>query len=152
MNLKGFLQLTVSISLIILFLVGCSAVATATPNPIPQASTAADYVLVPINCVVNHSGWKGVVVEPGVDKPTSGTAVTFECNGKEVEIANTTISDGYIETKDFGKIGIRFASQVQTVGAGEYTDVAAGYSLPEQVIEVYIQQSMLKDFTNRYSK
>lgn len=152
MNRKGFSQRTVSIVLVILFLVGCSAPATATSIPIRQPSATTDYVLVPMDCVVSHSGWEGIVVAPGVTKPTSGTVVAFECNGKGVEIANKTIADGYIETKDFGKIGIRFGSQVQTVGAGEYMKLAEGISLPERAIEIYIQSSNLKDFTDQYPK
>jgi hypothetical protein len=82
----------------------------------------------------------------------SGTVTAFECNGKDVELTSDTITDGYIETKDFGKVGIRFASQVQTVGAGEYMDVAEGISWPEPAIEVYVLGSVLKDFTDQYSK
>ncbi len=152
MNHKGFSQRTVSIGLVILFLVGCSAPTTAMPIPISQPSATTDYVLVPMDCVVTHSGWEGIVVAPGITKPTSGTVVSLECNGKDVEIANRTIADGYIETKDFGKIGFRFESQIQTVGAGEYMSLAEGYSLPERAIEIYIQSSNLKDFTNRYPK
>ena len=92
------------------------------------------------------------MVAPGVTKPTSGTVTAFECNGKDVELTSDTITDGYIETKDFGKIGIRFASQVQTVGAGEYMNLVEGISLPEPAVEVYVLSSMLKDFTDRYSK
>jgi len=152
MNQKAFLQRSASVVLIILFLVGCSAPSTATSIPIQQPSATTDYVLVPMDCVVSHSGWEGIVVAPGVTKPTSGIVVAFECNGKDVEIANKTIADGYIETKDFGKIGIRFGSQVQTIGAGEYISLAEGISLPEQAIEIYVLSSMLEDFTNRYPK
>ncbi|MBI5294266.1 MAG: hypothetical protein HY869_02240 [Chloroflexi bacterium] len=152
MNQKGFLQRAIIIALVFLFMVGCSALATSTQVPIQQPSATTDYVLAPMDCVVSHSGWEGIVVAPGVVKPASGTVVAFECNGKDVEIANTTIVDGYIETKDFGKIGIRFGSQVQTVGAGEYMQLAEGITLPEQAIEIYILSSLLEDFTNRYSK
>lgn len=165
MNRKEFLQQIVSLGLVIFFLVGCSAPATApvpatapakataTSIPIPQPSaTATGYVLVPVDCVVTHSGWEGIVVDPGITKPTSGIVVKLECNGKDVEIANKTIADGYIETSDFGKIGIRFGSQIQTVGAGEYIELAEGISLPQRAIEIYIQGSKVKDFTNRYPK
>jgi hypothetical protein len=152
MKQKAFSQRSASVVLIILFLVGCSAPATATSIPIQQPSATMDYVLVPMDCVVSHSGWEGSVVAPGVTKPTNGIVVAFECNGKDVEIANKTIADGNIETKDFGKIGIRFGSQVQTIGAGEYISLAEGISLPEQAIEIYVLSSMLEDFTNRYPK
>jgi hypothetical protein len=165
MNKKGFLQLIVSTGLIFLFLVGCSVPATVTtspipqpaattvsPSPIPQPSATSDYVLVPIDCIVTHSGWEGIVVASGVTKPTTGIIVAFQCNGKDVGLANTSIADGYIETKDFGKIGIRFASQIQTIGAGEFMKVAEGFSLPERASEVYVQNSMQKNFTNQYPK
>lgn len=101
----------------------------AAPIPIPQPSAMTD-------CIVAQSGWEEIVVAPGVTKPISGTVVALACNGKGVEIANKTIADGYIEAKDFGKIGIRFGSQIQTVGAGEYIQLTEGISLPEPAIEI----------------
>jgi len=152
MKAKGILQRAASVVLIALFVVGCGASAAGTSIPSGQPAASDEYALVPIDCVVSHSSWRGTVVSPGVTKPTSGTVTAFECNGKAVELTSDTITDGYIETRDFGKIGIRFASQVQTVGAGEYMDLAEGISLPEPAIEVYVLSSMLKDFTDRYSK
>lgn len=152
MRPKGFLYRAASVVLIALFLVGCGALTAGTSNPNEQPGAVDEYVLAPIDCIVSHSSWRGTVVAPGVTKPTSGTVTAFECNGKAVELTSDTITDGYIETKDFGKIGIRFASQVQTIGAGEYMDVAEGISLPEPAIEVYVLSSVLKDFTTQYSK
>ena len=152
MKAKGFLQQAAGVVLIALFLVGCGAPAAGASNPGGQPAAADEYALAPIDCIVSHSSWRGTVVSPGVTKPTSGTVTALECNGKDVELTSDTITDGYIETKDFGKVGIRFASQVQTVGAGEYMDLAEGISLPEPAIEVHVLSSMLKDFTDRYAK
>ena len=151
MKLKGFLNQVASVVLIALVLVGCGAPAAGNSSSSGQPAAADEYVLASIDCIVSHSSWRGTVVAPGVTKPTSGTITAFECNGKEVALASDTITDGYIETRDFGKVGIRFASQVQTVGAGEYMDLAEGISLPEPAVEVYVLNSMLKDI-DRYSK
>ena len=182
MNRKKPSQGVIGLSAIILLLIGCGVIAPAQPTelatstpisqssaptaqpvedtpaavatstPISQSSAPTDYVLVPMDCIVFHSGWEGIVVAPGVTKPTSGIVVAFTCNGKDVEIADKTIADGYIETRDFGRMGIRFRSQAQTIGAGEYMKIAEGYSLPEPSVETYILSSMLTDFTNQYSK
>lgn len=110
------------------------------------------YVLVPVKCVVYHSGYKGVIVSPGVSKPTEGTVVSLDCNGKKIEISSKAIVDGYIETKEFGKIGVRFGSMVATVGAGDFTSVRKGSSVPERAIEIYVQKSKQKDFIALISK
>lgn len=117
------------------------------PNTTEQMSESSDdqYVQVTAKCVVNHSGYTGIIVAPGVSKPTEGTVVSLECNGEKVEISNNTIVDGYIETKEFGKIGVRFGSMVATVGAGDSISVAEGRSLPQPAI-VYVHKSKQKDF------
>jgi hypothetical protein len=90
-------------------------------------------------------------VAPGVSKPTEGEVATFQCNGKAVAVSSATIVDGHIETKDFGKVGVRFGSMVATVGAGDYVSVAEGIVLPERAIEVYVQKSQEKAFVERFS-
>ena len=110
------------------------------------------YVLVPVKCVVHHSGYKGIIAAPGVSKPMKGTVVSLECSERKVEISNNAIVDGYIETKDFGKIGVCFGSMVATVGAGDFISVREGRSIPVQAIEVYVHKSKEKDFMSLFSK
>jgi hypothetical protein len=104
------------------------------------------HVQVSVQCVVYHSGYRGEIMSPGVSKPTEGTIESLKCNGKKVGLANNRITDGFIETEAFGKIGIRFASMVLTRGAGDSTSVAKGTTAEEKAIEVYVKESMQKSF------
>ncbi|MBC8874264.1 MAG: hypothetical protein H8E44_32920 [Planctomycetes bacterium] len=124
---------------------------TNTTSQTPESSKG-QYVLVGVKCVVYHSGYEGIIVAPGVLKPTGGTVVSLECNGKKVDILDEAIADGFIETKEFGKIGVRFGSMVTTVGAGDFTSVGEGTSVPEQAIEVYVEESEQKNFMDLFAK
>jgi len=45
--------------------------------------------------------------EEGI-KPTGGTVGTFFCEGQKLELASDKFEDGFIVTKDYGKIKVRF--------------------------------------------
>jgi hypothetical protein len=112
---------------------------------------ADDAVKVSANCVVTHSGYRGTIVAPGVSKP-SGKITKLECNGKMVELASDSMTDGVIATKQFGDISIRFASMVATVGAGDFTSVGPGRTAQERVIELYVPADKAKEFSSFLGK
>ena len=112
---------------------------------------AQEYVPVKANCVVYHSGYKGTIVAPGVSEP-SGTIAKLQCNGKDVEIASADMVDGIILTKAYGKVKVHFGSMIATVGAGDFTSVQKGKTLPERVIDISVQKSAVKGFTAEFSK
>jgi len=43
-------------------------------------------------------------------KPNGGKVGTFTCEGTKLELANEAFEDGFIVTKDYGKIKIRFTT------------------------------------------
>jgi len=115
-------------------------------------SAEKEYILIPVKCTIHHSGYKAVIVSPGVAKPLEGTVVSLECNGQDVELSGDSIIDGHIETKNFGKIGVRFGSMITTVGAGDFTAVPPGKSIQEPVVEIYIEKSKQEEFMSKYSE
>ena len=121
------------------------AVATAALFVTLSGAFAEDAIKVSANCVVTHSGYRGTIVAPGVSKP-SGKIAKLECNGKLVELASDSMNDGTVATKQFGDIGIRFASMVATVGAGDFTSVGPGHTAQERVIELYVPADKAKEF------
>ena len=163
MNRRRVLLCALCLASVALVTVACGSAPASAPgsapasSPIPSTavpagSSADQTVLVAAQCVLYHSGYEGITVASKILKPTKGTAVSLECNGKKIELADKTIVDGNVETKDFGKIGIRFASMITTVGAGDYTSVKEGFSLPEQVIQLYVQAAKQKDFAAAIAK
>ena len=88
-----------------------------------QSSHAGEYVPVKVDCTVYQSGYKGKVVAPRISVP-SGKVVRLQCNEKDVEITSNDMVDGYISTKAFGKVKVRFESDILTVGAGDFMSVA----------------------------
>lgn len=107
-----------------------------------------EYVRIPLECIVIHSGYEAIVVSPGVSKPT-GKLVALKCNGKIIETMDNKIIDGFIETKDFGKIAIRFNSMISTVGAGDFTAVPEGGKVPEKALDFYVHKSKQEKFTSQ---
>lgn len=116
-----------------------------TPEP-ASAPSNDQYVQVDADCIVYHQGHRGEIVEPGVSKPTEGKVVSLECNGKTIEVTDGTIVDGFFVTQEFGKIGIRFPSAAMTVGAGDFINVAEGFTLPERASAVYVDSSTQAGF------
>ena len=123
----------------------------AVPFGAGQSAYAEEYVPVKVNCTVYHSGYKGTVVAPRISVP-SGKVVKLECNGKDVDITNNDMVDGYIATKAFGKVKVRFESDILTVGAGDFILVQEGVSIPERAKDVSVPKSTVKTFTADFSK
>lgn len=112
---------------------------------------AQEYVPVKANCVVYHSGYEGKIVAPGVSEP-SGKIARLECNGKDVEISSKDMAGGFIATKAYGKVKVRFGSMVATVGAGDFTSVPEGKTAPERVKDISVEKSAAKGFMDQFSK
>ncbi len=115
----------------------------------PLIPAASIYVPVKAKCVVYHSGYEGIVVAPGVSEPT-GKISKFECNGKDVEIASPEMAKGIIVTKAFGKVRVHFGSMIATIGAGDFTAVPDGHTIPEQTVEVAVQKSTVESFKSQF--
>lgn len=111
-----------------------------------------EYVVVPVDCVVAHSGYEGIVVAPAVSKPVKGIVVGFSCNEQEVEIVSDAFVDGCFETAEFRDICVRFRSMVSTVGAGDFTGVPPGVSVRKWAVEVLVRRSVDEAFRSRFSK
>ncbi|MCY3023193.1 MAG: hypothetical protein NTW87_29805 [Planctomycetota bacterium] len=58
-------------------------------------------------------------------KPNAGKVGTFTCEGTKLELANEQFVDGFIVTKDYGKVKIRFTTTM--IGT-----VLSVYLTPEQ--------------------
>ena len=111
-------------------------------------TSASSYVSVKANCVVYHTGYRGIVVAPGVSEP-SGTVARLECNGKDVEIASSEMANGVIITKEYGKVKVHFGSMVATVGAGDFTSTG-GNTVPERAIDIAVQKSAVARFMAQF--
>jgi hypothetical protein len=62
------------------------------------------------------SGYSGIVDPDGV-KPTGGTIVEFFCEGHVLELESNQFEGGFVSTKDYGKIKIRFPSSLTSGGS-----------------------------------
>ncbi len=117
-----------------------------------SGSTGSDaYVPIKANCIVYHSGYEGTIVAPGVSEP-AGTVAKLECNGKDVEIADSKMVAGIIATKTYGKVKVHFGSMVATVGAGDFTSVAPGKTAPERVRDISVEKSAAQSFTAQFGQ
>lgn len=75
---------------------------------------ADDYKLIDqeeINCEIRDFYYNGVVASDGV-KPIGGEIGEFSCNGKVLQLTMKKFDDGFVVTKDYGKIMIRFDSSL----------------------------------------
>ena len=144
---------------ILLVLYGCNVKNEKKEQSVEKSETTSiknknpldEYVRIPVECIVIHSGYEGIVVSPGVSKPT-GTLVELKCNGKIIETMDNKIIDGFIETKDFGKVAIRFNSMISTVGAGDFTAVPEGGKVPEKALDFYVHKSIQEKFNSQIVK
>jgi len=90
-------------------------------------------------------------VAPGVSEPT-GTLAKLECNGENIELASTKMVDGLIITKAYGKVKVHFGSMVTTVGAGDFTSVPDGKTLPERVKDISVEKSVAQSFVAQFQQ
>lgn len=138
---------------ILLALYGCNvnndkkkqSVENTETTSIKNKNPMEEYVQIPIECTVIHSGYEGIVVSRGLSKPT-GTLVELQCNGKIIETLNNKITDGFIDTKNFGKVAVRFYSMIATIGAKDFAAVPEGGKVPEKVLEFYVHKSKQEEF------
>ena len=110
---------------------------------------ADDYSLVNTSCVVDHYGYKGTIIAPGISEP-SGKIKKLECNGKVIEIKNNEMVNGLIDTKEYGKVKVHFSSNIVTVGAGDFISVPPGKTIEWDVRDIYVKSSVSKKFSSKY--
>ena len=107
------------------------------------SSSAQNYTTIKAECEVTHSGYEGMVVAPMRVAPT-GTIEHFQCNNYTIEIASNQMKSGIIETKLFGKVRVRFGSDIETVGAGEHIQVSPKMFVPAEaqvaVLSAHVQK------------
>lgn len=68
-----------------------------------------------LNCTLNFLFHRSAV-RNGVSKPISGEVGEFICNGQSIELLSQKVEDGYILTKEWGKVGVRFSTSVSAMG------------------------------------
>jgi hypothetical protein len=91
--------------------------AVENPSPAEEQQEEA-YEFVPpkeLAFEVQDFYYNGAVAADGV-KPNGGEVGKLLCAGKAVELASPEFEDGYIVTKDFGKIKVRFSSSLTSEG------------------------------------
>jgi len=62
-----------------------------------------------VRCGITNFTYDGVMDGPRLVKPMSGKVGLFLCENQKIELASPNFEDGFILTRDYGKIKVRFA-------------------------------------------
>ncbi|HHH48320.1 MAG TPA: hypothetical protein ENK51_05470 [Gammaproteobacteria bacterium] len=76
------------------------------------AAAEDDYQLLgpqDVRCGITNFTYDGVLDGPRLVKPMSGKVGLFLCENQKIELASPDFEDGFILTRDYGKIKVRFA-------------------------------------------
>lgn len=103
-------------------LIGCRGqqqADTASPSGAGQELDSTEYKFVPpseLEFTIEDFNYEAMVGKGGTAVPIGGNIGKLLCNGKEIELANTEFEDGFIVTKDFGRIQVLFSSSLTRTG------------------------------------
>ncbi len=61
-----------------------------------------------VRCGITNFSYDGVMDGPRMVKPMSGKVGLFLCENKKIELASPNFEDGFIITRDYGKVKVRF--------------------------------------------
>ena len=61
-----------------------------------------------VRCGIANFTYDGVMDGPRMVKPISGRVGLFMCENQKIELASPNFEDGFILTKDYGKVKVRF--------------------------------------------
>ena len=61
-----------------------------------------------VRCGITHFTYDGVMDGPRWVKPMSGKVGLFLCENQKIELASPNFEDGFILTRDYGKVKVRF--------------------------------------------
>lgn len=61
-----------------------------------------------VRCGITNFSYDGVMEGPRMVKPMSGKVGLFLCENQKIELASPNFEDGFILTRDYGKIKVRF--------------------------------------------
>ncbi len=61
-----------------------------------------------VSCGITNFSYDGVLENSRMVKPVSGKVGLFLCEDQKIELASPNFEDGFILTRDYGKIKVRF--------------------------------------------